>query len=931
MSDDKEKKEPISPEEEKGEENREEIPVEGLDISHKGPADSGDITDSIPDELPVIFIRDLTVFPYMALPLHVGREKSKKSVDKALHGNRMVLLLTQKDAKVEEPVEKDIYRVGTVVLILRMLKLSSGDVRLFVQGILRARVKELDLEGANPLAKIELIRDVEPSEETLELQALKKNLKQTFEKFIELGKQLPPELIYYIQEIEEAGRLADNILAYLTLTVSEAQNTLELEEPVARLQRVYELLLKEVQLLQVQKEISTKAKEEIDSLQKEYYLRQQMKAIQEQLGESGEMDEEIKAYREKLSGLVLPEEALQEVERQLSRLTKMSPESSESNLIRTYLDTVLSLPWSTSSKDNINIKKAKKILDEDHYDLEKVKERILEYLAVRKLTQGSKGPILCFVGPPGVGKTSLGRSIARAMGRNFVRSSLGGVHDEAEIRGHRRTYVGALPGRILQSLRQAGSNNPVFMLDEVDKIGSDYRGDPSSALLEVLDPEQNHSFRDNYLGVPFDLSKVLFITTANQLDTIQPAFLDRMEVIQLPGYGEDEKLHIAHNYLIPRQITENGLKKKDITFTDAALQRIIIEYTREAGVRNLEREIGAVCRKVAKEIASGSKKRYTIRAGGLEKYLSRPMIFRDQLLKENAVGVATGMAWTPTGGDILFIEATVMAGKDNLVLTGSLGEVMKESAIAALSFIKAHSADYGLAADFFKEKTVHIHVPEGAIPKDGPSAGVTMLSSMLSAFTGKPIRKEVAMTGEITLQGRVLPVGGIKSKVLAAQRAGIEEIVLPAFNKKDLDDIPKNIRRHLRFVFVEEASQVLEAALIDPSLPPKPREPKEALPPKRRGRPPKAQSQVASPVEGVTTTPLEKAEVKVQEGLPKRKAKPSQAKGTKPPSEETPSKGSKKKTSGKGAKKRPKATAKASGKTRKVSGEESDPSKKENP
>jgi ATP-dependent Lon protease len=789
---------------------------EGKDIKiiKDGEFDKKEEEAIIPEDIPVIFIRDLVVFPYMALPLHVGREKSKNAIDEALRKDRMILLVTQKDAKTEDPKEDEVYKVGTVTLILRMLKLSTGDIRLFVQGIKRAKIKELKADLPFPRAKIEVIEEQQPEKETLEIKALKRNVKEGFEKFVQLGKQLPPELVFYIQDIEDLNKLSDNIISYLSINVDIAQNILEETNPVNRLNKVYELLLKEIKVLQVQNEISNKAKEEIDNLQKEYILRQQLKAIKEQLGETGEINEEIKNYRKKIEETKFPEEAKEEVERQLSRLEKMHPESAESNVIRNYLDWMLSLPWAKKTKDNLNIKKAQKILNEDHYDLEKVKERILEFLAVRKLTKKNKGPILCFVGPPGVGKTSLGKSIARAMGRKFVRTSLGGVHDEAEIRGHRRTYVGALPGRIIQSIRQAGSNNPVFMLDEVDKIGADFRGDPSSALLEVLDPEQNHSFRDNYLGVPFDLSNVLFIATANVLDTIQPAFRDRMEIIFLSGYTDEEKLHIAKKYLIPRQKKENGLRKGDLSFSDKAILKIINEYTRESGVRNLERTIGSVCRKIVKKIAEKGRKRFRITDKNLEKYLGYPKIFRDQLLKENTIGVATGLAWTPSGGDILFIESIIMKGKGGLILTGSLGNVMKESATAALSYLKANHRKFKIKDEAFKNKDVHIHVPEGAIPKDGPSAGVTIFTSIVSLLTYTPVKKDIAMTGEITLQGRVLPVGGIKSKVLAALRAGITTVILPSYNEKDLDEIPKQIRKKMKFIFVNTVDEVIKNALI---------------------------------------------------------------------------------------------------------------------
>jgi len=767
----------------------------------------------IPSKLPAIFIRDLVVFPYMALPLHIGREKSKNAVDEALKENRMILLVTQKDAEVEDPKQKDAYKIGTVVVILRMLKLSGGDIRLFVQGVSRGELKKLNTDEPYAIAEIGVIEDKTIDEEKVEIKALKKNTKQTFEQFVKLGKKLPPELVYYIQEIDKVGKLADNVASYLSLKVEQAQGILETIDPLERLRKVYEFMLEEVKMLRVQREISDEAKEEIDQLQKEYYLKQQLKAIKKQLGETDGIDQEIKEYKEKIKKIKLPEEAKEEVERQLARLEKMRAESAESNVIRNYLDWMLDLPWSKSTKDNLNIKDAEKVLDEDHYDLEKVKNRILEYLAVRKLKDDSKGPILCFVGPPGVGKTSLGKSIARALGRKFVRTSLGGIRDEAEIRGHRRTYVGALPGRIIQGIRQANSNNPVFMLDEVDKIGADFRGDPSSALLEVLDPEQNDSFRDNYLGVPFDLSNVLFIATANLLDPIHPAFKDRMEIISLLGYTDEEKLHIAKKFLIPRQIKENGLKTANVHFSDSAILRIINEYTRESGVRNLERAIGSVCRKIAKKVAEKEKKKFRVIKNNIEKYLGKPKIFRDQLLEKDKIGVATGLAWTQTGGDIMFIESIIMEGKNNLILTGSLGDIMKESAKAALSYIKSNYKNLNIKKESFKSKDFHIHIPEGAIPKDGPSAGVTIFSSIVSLLTRIPVKRDIAMTGEITLQGRVLPVGGIKAKVLAALRSGIKTVILPSYNEKDFQEIPKNIRKKINCIYVNNLDEVLEVSL----------------------------------------------------------------------------------------------------------------------
>jgi ATP-dependent Lon protease len=613
--------------------------------------------------------------------------------------------------------------------------------------------------------------------------------------------------------VEEPGRLADLTAANLELKVPEAQAILEITDPVQRLKKIHDLLAKELEILDVQSRISTEAKGEMDKLQRQYFLRQQMKAIQKELGEGNELQEEIKSYQDKLKKLKVADEVREELDKQIIRLAQMHPESAETTVVRNYLDWMFALPWDKGTVDNLDLKKAKSILDGDHYGLEKIKERILEYLAVRSLSKKIKGPILCFVGPPGVGKTSLGRSIARALGREFIRISLGGVRDEAEIRGHRRTYVGALPGRIIQGLRRAGSNNPVFMMDEVDKIGADFRGDPSSALLEVLDPEQNYSFRDHYLGVPFDLSKVMFITTANLLDPIQPAFRDRMEIIQLPGYTEEEKLQIAIRHLVPKQIQENALTSKLIDISSGAIKRIIAGYTREAGVRNLEREIASVCRKTARKVAEGKRKLHRITSQNVESYLGPPKIFKDQVQKKDQVGVATGVAWTAAGGEILFVEAMKMPGKGGLSLTGSLGDVMKESAHAALSYARAHAKELGIDAKIFSQNDFHIHIPEGAIPKDGPSAGITMATALISACTNRKIRWDVAMTGEITLRGNVLPIGGVKEKVLAAQRAGVTVMILPAANRKDLIDIPKAIAKQMEFRFVEDINQVFAIAL----------------------------------------------------------------------------------------------------------------------
>ncbi|MDW7761589.1 MAG: endopeptidase La [Acidobacteriota bacterium] len=768
----------------------------------------------IPARLPVLLLRDVVIFPYMIAPLFVGREKSKTAIDEALASNRMILLVTQKNMEDEDPDRDGVYGMGTVTLIMRMLKLPDGRVRILAQGLIRARITSFEDDGTAIHAGIEVVHEPESEDKTLESEALIRNVRSGLEKATSMGKSIPPEVLIIAANVEEAGRLADLTASNLELKVPEAQDILEIVDPHPRLKKVYELLARELELLDVQSKISSEAKGEMDKLQKQYYLRQQLKAIQKELGEGSEIQEEIKTYRSKLKKLKVAEEVREELEKQIVRLSQMHPESAETTVVRNYLDWMFALPWNKTTVDNLDLIKAKAILDEDHFGLDKVKERILEYLGVRKLSRQAKGPILCFVGPPGVGKTSLGRSIARALGRKFIRLSLGGVRDEAEIRGHRRTYVGAMPGRIIQGLRRGGSNNPVFMMDEVDKIGADFRGDPSSALLEVLDPEQNNSFRDHYLGVPYDLSRVMFITTANLLDPIQPAFRDRMEIIRLPGYTEEEKLSIAVKHLIPKQVEENALNAGLIRFTEGAIKKMISLYTREAGVRNLEREIASVCRKVARRVAEGRKGGSLITSQNTEKLLGPPKIFKDQILKKDQVGIATGVAWTASGGEILFVEASKMPGKGRLSLTGSLGEVMKESAQAALTYARSHAREFGIEARLFSENDFHIHIPEGAIPKDGPSAGVTMASALLSTCIDIKVRGDVAMTGEITLRGNVLPVGGIKEKVLAARRAGVKTMVLPQANRKDLVDIPRNVRRDMDFIFAEDIRDVFKAALV---------------------------------------------------------------------------------------------------------------------
>lgn len=787
--------------------------IEKVENGKKIERPEGEETLNIPETLPVLVLRDIVVFPYMIVPLYVGRAKSKRAVDKALNSDRMILLLTQKDANVEDPSPNELFTAGTVALIVRMLKLPDGRMRVLVQGISRVKVISARDNGRTIEAKVKVIEDKEPKHTTIKDKALIKNVREKFEQTAKLGKQIPTEIFVIAENIEEPGKLADIIASNLDIKIADSEKVLAEEKSIKRLSKVYELLTYELELLNIQNQINIKAQGEMDKNQREYFLRQQLKAIQKELGEEGGEGEEISNYLTKLKEVKLTEEAKKEVEKNIDRLKKMHPESAESTVVRNYLDWMLELPWGVSSRDNLNLKRAQRILNQDHFGLEKVKERILEYLSVRKLTSKAHGPILCFVGPPGVGKTSLGKSIARALNKKFVRISLGGVRDEAEIRGHRRTYVGALPGKIIQDIKKANSNNPVFMMDEVDKIGTDFRGDPSSALLEVLDPEQNNSFTDHYLGVAFDLSKVLFITTANLLEPIQPAFRDRMEVIHLHGYTEEEKIEIAKRHLILRQLEYNGLNKKLIDFTNGAIKNLIALYTREAGVRNLEREIGSICRKVAHKVAIGKKKLHKITIRNLEKYAGPPKLFRDQLLEENHVGVATGMAWTPYGGDILFIEVKLLPGKGKLTLTGSLGDVMKESATAALSFLKSKFSDLSIKYQKFDKNDIHIHIPEGGIPKDGPSAGISLTTALCSAFTEIPVNREIAMTGEITLRGKVLPVGGIKEKVLAAKRAGIKKIILPSDNKKDLADIKENYLEGIEFVFVKNIIEVVDTAL----------------------------------------------------------------------------------------------------------------------
>ncbi len=768
----------------------------------------------IPDRLPVLPVRDIVVFPYMILPLFVGREMSIKAIEHSLSTNKMIMLLTQKDLNVENPTPDELYPIGTVGLIMRMLKLPDGRVKILVQGLTKARALRFSQEEPFFTADIEKIIDYKPEEVTIEIEALMRTVKEQINKTASLGKTILPDIMVVIENLDDPGKIADLIASNIGLKTEQAQEILEITDPVQRIKKVSEILNREIELLTVQQKIQTEARGEIDKTQREYFLREQLKAIQKELGDIDERMEEVREFKKKLEAAKMPEKVQKEAEKQLKRLEKMHPDSAEAGTVRTYLEWMVELPWSKQTKDSLDIKAAKKVLDDDHYDLEKVKERILEYLSVRKLKKEKmKGPILCFIGPPGVGKTSLGKSIARALGREFVRMSLGGVRDEAEIRGHRRTYVGALPGRIIQSIKTAGTNNPVFMLDEIDKIGMDFRGDPSSALLEVLDPEQNNTFVDHYLTVPFDLSRVMFITTGNLVDTIPSPLRDRMEIIYLSGYTAEEKLGITKNYLIPKQLEEHGITSKVLRITDPAVLLIISQYTREAGVRNLEREIANLCRKVAKKIAEGKQKIFLITTRNIHKYLGVPKYLPEEEMEKDEVGVSTGLAWTETGGDIIYVEATTMKGKGSLTLTGQLGDVMKESAQAALSYVRSRAHLLGIKDEIFSKTDMHIHVPAGAIPKDGPSAGITMVTSIASALTGRPVKKDVAMTGEVTLRGRVLPIGGLKEKALAAKRMGIRIVIIPKRNKKDLEDIPKYVKKDMKFIFADTMNDVLKTAL----------------------------------------------------------------------------------------------------------------------
>ncbi len=769
------------------------------------------------DHLPLLPIRDIVVYPFMILPFFVGRESSIQAVDHALtKSDRLILLSSQKDMKAEAPAPDEIFEIGTIAMIMRMRKLPDGRIKILVQGLSKARITEFTQQAPYFMCKLMKVEDVKLEENHVAANALMRNIREQLEKVINMGKVLSPDILMILEDIKDPGRLADLVASNLNLHVVEAQTILEILDPMERLHRINDILARELEILAMQNKIKSTAKEEITKNQKEYFLREQIKAIKSELGDEGtkETEDEFTEIREKIKKAKMSEEAEKESTKQLARLEKMHPDSSEASILRSYLEWMCDLPWSKSSEEHIDLDMALKILNEDHFDLYKVKERILEYLAVRQLKgTGMKGPILCFSGPPGVGKTSLGKSIAKACGREFVRISLGGVKDEAEIRGHRRTYVGAMPGRFIQALKQAKTNNPVILLDEVDKLGGDFKGDPSSALLEVLDPEQNMNFRDHYMNVPFDLSNVMFIATSNVLDQIPAPLRDRMEIINLSGYTQEEKVAISKKYIIPKQMDENGITEKHITFTDEGVASVIKGYTAEAGLRNLERKIGAICRKVAMKIAKGEAELTHIMSETVFKLLGPPVYTKDDEKEADEVGVSTGLAWTSHGGEVLYIEATKMKGR-GLTLTGQLGDVMKESAQTAIGYIRSQAYELGIEDDVFEKHEMHIHLPAGATPKDGPSAGITLATTIVSLLTDTPVSREVAMTGEITLTGKVLPIGGLKEKALAAMRMNIKTIIIPWKNKKDLEDIPEEYRAKLNFIAVKTIDEVLDVALV---------------------------------------------------------------------------------------------------------------------
>jgi ATP-dependent Lon protease len=774
---------------------------------------------SIPDELPIIPSGESVVYPSMIVPLAANDEKTIKLVDEAATGDKIVGLFAQRQG-VEEPPPANLYGMGTAASIAKMLKMPDGSIRAFLQGISRVRLAEL--VQVEPYLRGRVERVEVTVERTPELEALMRNIVSLFQQVVALAPNLPDELAVAAMNLPDPGSLADLVAAHVNLSLEESQEILETLDVRERMEKLTSFIDRELEILELRGKIQSQVRTEVDKTQREFFLREQLKAIQKELGEVDERTVEVNELRAKIEEAALPAEARKEAERELDRLAKMPPQAAEYSTARTYLDWLTALPWARGTEDNLDVAQAQRILDEDHYNLEKVKARILDYLAVRRLKADMRGPILCLVGPPGTGKTSVGQSIARALGRSFIRLSLGGIRDEAEIRGHRRTYVGALPGRIIQGIRRAGSNNPVFMLDEVDKIGLDFRGDPSAALLEVLDPEQNFAFSDHYLEVPFDLSKVMFVTTANLVDPIPPALRDRMEVLELPGYTEIEKLHIAEKFLVPRQLKEHGLSRKMLKIGDDAILAMVRDYTREAGLRNLEREIGAICRKVARQVAEGAKRLTKVTPDSLEGFLGHRKFRYELAEKADEIGVATGLAWTQSGGDVLFVEAILVPGKGGLTLTGHLGDIMQESARAALTYARSRAASLGAGGSFYAKNDVHIHVPAGAIPKDGPSAGITMAVALVSALTRRPVSRETGMTGEITLRGKILPVGGIKEKVLAAHRAGIKRLILPRDNERDLEDVPRHVKDKLEFAFVERIDEVLTETLQPAQASPRP-------------------------------------------------------------------------------------------------------------
>lgn len=762
--------------------------------------------------IPLLPLRGILVFPYMIIHLDVGREKSISALEEAMVHDRLIMLASQKDAQNDKPLPEDIFSTGTVAEIKQLLKLPGGTIRVLVEGLHRAKIEKfIELD---PYYQVEVNEFEEMEGKTPEVEALTRSVIHQFEQWVKLSKKIPPETLVSVVTVEEPGRLADLIASHLSLKIEDKQALLDAITVKDRLEKLCEIIGREMEILELEKKINVRVRKQMEKTQKEYYLREQLKAIQKELGDKDDRMAEVDDYRQRLKDQALPKEVAEKVTKEIERLEKMPPMVAESAVIRTYLDWLLALPWSKETTDRLDVKLAEDTLDEDHYGLGKVKERILEYLSIRKLTQSMKGPILCLVGPPGVGKTSLARSIARAMERKFVRVSLGGVRDEAEIRGHRRTYVGALPGRVIQGMRTVGSKNPVFLLDEIDKMSSDFRGDPSAALLEVLDPEQNNTFSDHYVEVPFDLSRVLWVVTANVMHNIPRPLLDRMEIISIPGYTEEEKVQIAKRYLIPKQVREHGLTDKQVVFTEGTVQKVIRDYTRESGVRNLERSMATLCRKVARQIVQNERTSIKITTQNLHTFLGAPKYRHAHAESNHQIGVSTGLAWTEVGGDVLATEVSIMKGKGKLTLTGQLGEVMRESAQAGFSYIRTKASDLGIDPEFYEKTDIHIHLPEGAIPKDGPSAGITMATAVASALTGKAVRADLAMTGEITLRGRVLPVGGIKEKVLAAHRAGIKKIILPQENKRDLDELPANVKRSLEFVLVEHMDEVLKNALV---------------------------------------------------------------------------------------------------------------------